>query len=131
MCIDAIQFADPPLAGLREFRRVLAPGGRLAVTCWEPRGAAGEALSDRIKQMDLARDLAEAGFEQIMVTEKPDWHETERTLWETTLRTEADGDPGMESLHKEATEVLKSFDAKRRVLAIATAPARKPGDRDA
>lgn len=29
-------FADPPLAALRECRRILSRGGRLAVTCWEP-----------------------------------------------------------------------------------------------
>lgn len=32
MCLDSVQFADPPLAGLCEFRRVLAAGGRLVLT---------------------------------------------------------------------------------------------------
>jgi SAM-dependent methyltransferase len=122
MCIDAIQFAEPPLAGLREFRRILARGGRLAVTAWEPLEPVDEALPERLKRMNLARDLAEAGFAEITVTGKPDWHETERALWRSALQTEADGDPGMQSLHREATEVLSRFDAKRRVFATATAP---------
>ena len=42
MCIDAIQFSDPPVAALRECRRILASAGRLAVTAREPRGYAAE-----------------------------------------------------------------------------------------
>ena len=86
MCIDAIQFSDPPLAALRECRRILAGGGRLAVTAWEPCGPAPEQAPERIRQMNLARHLREAGFEQIEVTEKPDWYAAERTLWEAALR---------------------------------------------
>src|SRR5690242_5476913 len=36
MCVDAVQFAEPSLAALVEFRRLLTSGGRLALTCWEP-----------------------------------------------------------------------------------------------
>ena len=32
VCVDAMQFADPPLAGLRECRRLLSAGGRVEVT---------------------------------------------------------------------------------------------------
>jgi ubiquinone/menaquinone biosynthesis C-methylase UbiE len=46
MCIDAIQFSDPPLAALRECRRILVRGGRLAVTAWEPT----EPLDDRLPE---------------------------------------------------------------------------------
>src|SRR5690242_11923414 len=35
MCVDAVQFGEPPLAAMVEFRRLLAAGGRLALTCWE------------------------------------------------------------------------------------------------
>ena len=61
-CIDAIQFSDPPVAALRECRRILASGGRLAVTAWEPRGPVPEGVPERIRRMNLARHLAEAGF---------------------------------------------------------------------
>jgi SAM-dependent methyltransferase len=33
---NAIQFAPRPDAAYRELRRVLAPGGRVVLTCWEP-----------------------------------------------------------------------------------------------
>ena len=36
LCVDAIQFAQPPAAAYRELRRVLGPGGRAVLTCWEP-----------------------------------------------------------------------------------------------
>ena len=36
LCVDAIQFAPRPDAAYRELRRVLAPGGRAVLTCWEP-----------------------------------------------------------------------------------------------
>ena len=122
MCIDAIQFSNPPLAALRECRRILASGGRLAVTAWEPCGPVSDGLPERLRQMNLARDLLEAGFEQIDVTEKPDWYAAERTLWEAALQADADGDPALVSLQEEATQALAAFDVRRRVLATATAP---------
>lgn len=122
MCIDAVQFSDPPLMALRECLRILVGGGRLAVTAWEPIGPTDERLPERTRRMDLARDLAEAGFEQIEVTGKPDWHAAERTLWEAAVQADANGDPGLVSLQQEGTRVLAAFDAKRRVFATAAAP---------
>lgn len=123
MCIDAIQFSDPPVAALRQCRRILAGAGRLAVTGWEPRGPVPAGVPERIRRMDLARDLAEAGFEQIEVTEKPQWYAAERTLWEAALQADPGGDPALASLQEEATQALAAFDVRRRVLATATAPA--------
>jgi SAM-dependent methyltransferase len=123
MCIDAIQFSDPPLAALREFRRILVGGGRLAVTTWEPRAPVPETLPARIRNMNLARDLLDAGFEQVEVTEKPGWSAAERTVWEAALQAGPTQDPGLISLQDEATQALEAFHLKRRVLATATAPA--------
>jgi SAM-dependent methyltransferase len=125
MCIDAIQFSDPPLAALRQCRRILAGGGRLAVTTWEPRGPVPETLPARIRQMNLARDLLDAGFEQIEVTEKPDWHAAERTLWDAALQADPSQDPALVSLQVEASKALEAFHLKRRVLATAIAPAQE------
>jgi ubiquinone/menaquinone biosynthesis C-methylase UbiE len=122
MCIDAIQFSDPPAAALRECRRILASGGRLAVTAWEPRGPVPDGVPERIRRMNLARDLAGAGVEEIEVTEKPHWY-AERTLWQAALQADASGDPALASLREEATQALAAFDVRRRVLATATAPA--------
>jgi SAM-dependent methyltransferase len=122
MCIDAIQFSEPPLAALGECRRILAPGGRLAVTAWEPNGPADHRLPERTRRMNLARDLAKVGFEQVTVIGKPDWYAAERTLWEAALRSDANDDPALASLQDEATQALATFNSKRRVFATATAP---------
>jgi len=123
MCVDAIQFSDPPVAVLRQCRRILAGGGRLAVTAWEPHGPVPETLPALIRRMNLERDLLDAGFEQIEVTEKPEWYAAQRALYETVLEADASGDPALTSVRKEATQMLAAFDNMRRVLAIATAPA--------
>ena len=124
MCIDAIQFSDPPVAALQQCRRILARGGRLAITAWEPCGPVPEGVPERIRRMNLARDLAEAGFEKIEVTEKPGWYAAERALWEAAVQADASGDPALVSLQEEATQALTAFDVRRRVLATATAPPR-------
>jgi hypothetical protein len=121
--MDAIQFSDPPVAALGQCRRILAGGGRLAVTAWEPCGPVPEGVPERIRRMNLARDLLEAGFGQIEVTEKPDWYAAERTLWEAALQADASGDPALASLQEEAAGALAAFDARRRMLATATTPA--------
>jgi SAM-dependent methyltransferase len=123
MCIDAIQFSDPPLTALGECRRILASGGRLAVTAWEPIGPVDQRLPERTRRMNLARDLAEAGFGQIEVTGKPDWYAAERTLWKAAAQADANGDPALVSLQEEGTRALATFDVKRRVFATATATA--------
>jgi SAM-dependent methyltransferase len=123
MCVDAVQFSDPPLAALAECRRILVRGGRLAVTAWEPIGPVDQRLPERIRRMNLARDLAETGFEQIEVTGKPDWYAAERALWEAGLRADASGDPALVALQEECAHALATFDGKRRVFATATAPA--------
>ena len=126
MCIDAVQFGEPPLAVLLECRRILAEQGRLVVTAWEPIPPVDERLPEKTRRMDLARDLARAGFEQVTVTEMPQWSAAERALWEAALRADADADadadPGLASLQREARTSLDTFDVKRRVFAVATAP---------
>ena len=122
ICVDAMQFADPPLAGLRECHRLLSPGGRVAVTAWEALDPADERQPERTRRMNLARDLAAAGFGQVEVTEKPSWLAAERALWEAAAAaSEAAGDPGLASLRDEAVRALDVFDGKRRVMAVAVA----------
>ena len=124
MCVDAVQFADPPLSALLEFRRALAPGGRLVLTSWEAADPADERVSARIRAVDLRRDLAAAGFAEIHVQEKPDWREAERQMWRETLAVPAgDDDAGLRSLQAEGQRSLDAFDSLRRVFATATAPA--------
>jgi cyclopropane fatty-acyl-phospholipid synthase-like methyltransferase len=60
LCTDAIQFPDEPASAYEEIRRVLKPGGRTALTCWEPLDRNDERLSPRIRRADLSAGLHQA-----------------------------------------------------------------------
>ncbi|WP_410592777.1 class I SAM-dependent methyltransferase [Amycolatopsis sp. lyj-23] len=122
LVVDSLQFAEPKPAALRECRRVLRPGGRVVVTCWEALDPADERLPRRMREMDLAAQLPSAGFVDVEVTDKPVWRAAEQTLWQQALAADAGDDPGMRSMQEEARRLLPSFDGMRRVLATATAP---------
>jgi hypothetical protein len=121
MCVDAVQFGEPPLAALLEFRRLLRSGGRLALTCWEAADASDERVPPRIRAVDLRRDLTRAGFLEVEVHEKPAWRELERTMWEDAVAAD-DTDPAVRSLQAEGRRSLATFDSLRRVFATAGAP---------
>jgi ubiquinone/menaquinone biosynthesis C-methylase UbiE len=65
LCVDAIQFAEQPAAAYEEMRRVLVPGGRAVLTCWEPVDPADAGLPDRLRAVDLRGGLTGAGFGQV------------------------------------------------------------------
>jgi SAM-dependent methyltransferase len=122
LIVDSIQFAEPKLDALRECRRVLLPGGRVVVTCWEALDATDERLSPRMRQLDLLRQLPRAGFVDVEVTDKPAWRLAEQALWQEALTIDADDDLAMQSMQDEARRVLATFDGLRRVLATASTP---------
>jgi SAM-dependent methyltransferase len=122
MCVDAVQFADPPLAALRESRRLLAPGARLVLSCWEAAEPSDERVLPRIRAVDLRRDLPAAGFIDVQVHDKPEWREAERRMWQETLAAPEDSDAGVRSLQAEGRRSLEAFESLRRVFATATAP---------
>ena len=122
VCIETIMFGGAHLDALREFRRILAPGGTLVLTCWEATNLADERLPQWARRLDLMRDLTQAGFEQVDVAGKPAWREAERDLYESALRADAAADPAIKSLQEEARRGLELFDSSRRVCASATAP---------
>jgi SAM-dependent methyltransferase len=97
VCIETIMFAGAHLDALRECRRILAPGGRLVLTCWEATNLADERLPQWARRIDLMRDLTEAGFERVDVADKPGWREAERDLYESAIAADAAGDPAIES----------------------------------
>ncbi len=123
LCTDAIQFPSEPAAAYAEIRRVCRPGGRVALTCWEPVDAGDQRLSPRLRRVDLAAGLAGAGFTDIQVEDKASWRDRERALWEEAAAIDPGDDPALRSLHDEAARSLDNFDLIHRVLAVATAPA--------
>jgi SAM-dependent methyltransferase len=122
MCVDAVQFAVPPLAALDEFRRLLTAGGRLVLTTWQATDPVDQRVSPRIRAVDLARDLPLAGFVEVQVRDRSDWRAHERTMWEEVMAVAPGSDPALDSLQSEGRRSLAAWDSLRRVSATATAP---------
>jgi SAM-dependent methyltransferase len=119
---DAIQFAPQPGAAYREIRRILAPGGRVVLTNWEPREPGDERLPARLRHVDLGAGLAGAGFADIEVRERPGWRDQERAMMEEAAALDPGDDPALRSFHEEALRAPLILDLTRRVMASATAP---------
>jgi SAM-dependent methyltransferase len=121
LCVDAIQFAPEPGAAYRELRRVLAPAGRVVLTCWEPVDPGDDRVPDRLRRVSLGSGLAAAGFRGIEVTERPGWRAAERSMWEEAAALDPGDDPALQSFHAEGLRSLDTFTLLRRVMATAAA----------
>jgi SAM-dependent methyltransferase len=122
LCTDAIQFPDEPAVAYDEIRRVVKPGGRVVLTCWEPLDRADERLSPRVRRANLAHGLDQAGFTDIEVRERPAWLAREHALWIEAAALDAGDDPALRSLQGEGVKSLPWAALLRRVLAVATSP---------
>jgi SAM-dependent methyltransferase len=122
LCVDAIQFAPEPQAAYQEIRRILAPGGRAVLTCWEPHEPGDERLPARLRHVDLAAGLAAAGFGDVEVRDRPRWRARERAMWEEAAALDPGDDPALISFHNEALRAPLISERTRRVMATATAP---------
>ena len=112
LCVDAIQFAQPPAAAYRELRRVLGPGGRAVLTCWEPLDRTDDLVPERLRGVDLGTGLSAAGFE-VEVRERPGWRTAERSMWEEGTALDPGDDPALRSFHDEGVRSLAMFDRIR------------------
>jgi SAM-dependent methyltransferase len=122
LCTDAIQFPDEPAVAYNEIRRVLKPGGRVALTCWEPFDRTDERLSPRLRRVNLAAGLHLAGFTDVEVRDRPSWLASEHALWEEAAALDPGDDPALRSLHEEGVRAMEQATLLRRVLAVAANP---------
>jgi SAM-dependent methyltransferase len=122
LCVDSVQFAEPPAGAYAELRRVLASGARVVLTCWEPADRRDDRLPARLRTVDLGGGLSGAGFTDVQVVEKPAWDAVEHAMWTEAARLDPAGDPALQSFHDEGVRSLATHDLRRRVMATATAP---------
>ena len=122
MCTDSVQFAEPPVAAMREIHRVLRPSGRVALTAWQAAAAGDPRVGPRLSRFDIEADLRAAGFHDVVVEDRPRWRAAERGIWAEALVTpNEDNDLALASLQEEGKRSLETFDALRRVIALASA----------
>ncbi|MGH3368032.1 MAG: class I SAM-dependent methyltransferase [Nocardioidaceae bacterium] len=122
LCVDSLQFADPAEDAYREIRRVVAPGARVVLTGWEPLDGHDDRLPARLRDVDLAAGLTAAGFDDVQVSEQPEWREAERRMWQEAVELSPDRDAALQAFREEGVRALQTFILLRRVSATATAP---------
>jgi len=122
LCVDAIQFAPRQDAAYQEIARILAPAGRVVLTCWEPVDRDDPRVLPRLRAVDLRAGLDAAGFRDVQVAERPRWRAREEAMWQEAVALDPGDDPALRSFHDEGVRSLETFSLIRRVIATATAP---------
>lgn len=122
LVVDAVQFAESPSRAYTELARVLRPGGRVVLTCWEVVDRDDESEPARLRAVDLRGGLLGAGFTEVEAVERAAWRDAERSMWQAAADLDPGDDPALVSFHDEGVRSLAHHDRRRRMLASATAP---------
>ena len=128
MTIEAFQYAPDKRAALEESRRILKPGGRLAIVAFEvdPGKAAGLPVLGVDAIADYRPLLEQAGFETVVYEETPGWEERVYTTFEAIVDANDAlvaemGERAAAGAVAEAVLTVQMKPYPRRILAVATA----------
>lgn len=127
MSIEAFQYAPDKLAGLREFARILRPGGRLGLVCFEvdPARTQGIPVLGGDPVADYRPLLEAAGFDVLTYEETPGWAQRAKAAF-TAIVNAADTlaeEMGEQASASAVAEAMITLDIKpypRRILAVAS-----------
>lgn len=122
ICIDSVQFAEPPAAVFGEIARVLRPGGRVVMTGWEPVDRFGIAAPERLRKVDFYAGLMAAGLVDIVMKQRDDWRAVEYAFWSEAAAIDPGPDPALISMRDEGARSIAGWPHLRRVHAVATKP---------
>jgi ubiquinone/menaquinone biosynthesis C-methylase UbiE len=121
--VDAFHFAADPPAAAAEALWILRAGGRLVLTNWQPNDP-GDSRLPRRARIDWLPLLRGAGFADVEVEDRAEWHELYTRVYRVALEL---GDPGddtmLAGLQDEARQRLPLADLVHRVVVTATAGA--------
>jgi ubiquinone/menaquinone biosynthesis C-methylase UbiE len=124
VCVDSMHFPTEPTVAAAEAARILRPGGRLVLTNWQPRLPQDSRLPARLRHRPWRSILADAGFTEIRVEARPDWHEVYTRIYRIALDAgDPAGDTALADLQDEARERLPTADLIDRVVATGSRPA--------
>ena len=129
MSIEAFQYAPDKRACLREFARILQPGGRLGLVCFEvdPAKTKGIPIMGADPVADYRPLLESAGFDVVAYEETPGWAERVTAAFSAIVNA-ADvlaaemGEQASASAVAEAIITLEIQPYPRRILAVAHLP---------
>lgn len=123
VCVDALHFPADPVAAAAEATRILRPGGRLVLTDWQARSPQDSRLPPRIRDRSWQSILGRAGFIDVRVEARPEWHDSFTRLYRTALEAgDPAGDTGLAVLQDEARPRLGTVDLIDRVVAGGARP---------
>ena len=123
VCIDAMHFPAEPAVAAAEAWRILQPGGRLVLTNWQPRSPGDPRLPSRMRHRPWGLTLGQAGFTDIRVEARPEWHDAFTRVYQAALDAgDPTGDTALAHLQDEARRGLDTAQLLDRVVASGTRP---------